>query len=912
MKQTIEDLARGRWFDVHSSLGGIDSSFLTDKHGPCPNCGGKDRFRWDDTDGSGSCFCSQCGGKDQRGGGMSGIDLLMRVRGWDFKRATAEIKSFLGDGGVLAETEPRPIGAAKPFRQAEMPPAGVAPPRKGKRTTAQHAYTNDAGRVLFYVQRVEREEGGKYFMLTVWLDGKWHTVRKADEFLADWPEPRPLYRLHPLVSRPDATVVISEGEKAVDATAELLEAGGEFVAIGFRNGAKAANKADWRPCAGRRVILAPDADKDGDEFVIRTAAELRKAGAVEIRVAWPPEGTPKGWDLADARDDDGWQQIDAEMHLSWAVPIEEALGQIEARRVGEVEQQMGLPTEGGSVGVGKRDLEPLKWERFTMLGYDNGRYYYHPHGTAQVTGLKKSDHSPSTLLDLVPDRGWWMDHWPKYNKDGELIGIDWQGAMVDLFAAQQRIGVFDPKRIRGCGAWWDSGRSVAHLGDRLLIDGEEQDVRGGPAGSRFIYQKCRSVETLEDLSGPITAVQGSEFLGLLERFNWEQPSAAMLVAGWLLLAPICGSLNWRPHLWLTAASGSGKSTLLGIFVALLSGFLVEPLSSSSEAGIRQQLQSSALPVLFDEAESNKKADQVRIQGILELARASSSESTGSILKGTTAGEGLSYLIRSCFLFCSVATALKEGADKTRFTVVTLVKPTSLMTAAQASAQWKSLQRGIADMITPEFCRGFVARAFRSAGLVRDSVPVFKDVAGERLGNQRLGDQYGTLCAGAWALTHDTPPTKEEAEFWLQMHPLDAFVEDQRTESDEKTCLETLLEHQIRVEVEGSGSHTRTVLELIRITQGLAPEGPKEPVWPGVAKAALGRYGIKVDEAQGALVVSNTAKAIRNTVLRDTPWQNCWPAMLLRVDGAKRASAPVRFLQLGISRAVLVPLQAIDG
>ena len=55
---TIER-ARGRWREI-LPLFGIAPHFLVNKHGPCPICGGKDRFRFDDKDGSGSYFCNVC------------------------------------------------------------------------------------------------------------------------------------------------------------------------------------------------------------------------------------------------------------------------------------------------------------------------------------------------------------------------------------------------------------------------------------------------------------------------------------------------------------------------------------------------------------------------------------------------------------------------------------------------------------------------------------------------------------------------------------------------------------------------------------------------------------------------------------------------------------------------------------
>ena len=53
---------------------GVDARFLTGRHGPCPVCGGTDRFRWDDKDGTGSFFCSGCGPGD-------GFMLAERVTG---------------------------------------------------------------------------------------------------------------------------------------------------------------------------------------------------------------------------------------------------------------------------------------------------------------------------------------------------------------------------------------------------------------------------------------------------------------------------------------------------------------------------------------------------------------------------------------------------------------------------------------------------------------------------------------------------------------------------------------------------------------------------------------------------------------------------------------------------------------
>jgi putative DNA primase/helicase len=80
--------ARNRWREILPRLG-IDTQFLTNKHGPCPLCGGRDRFRFDDKNGEGSYFCNQCGA------GV-GVILLRKLHGWDYATACAEIDKIIG------------------------------------------------------------------------------------------------------------------------------------------------------------------------------------------------------------------------------------------------------------------------------------------------------------------------------------------------------------------------------------------------------------------------------------------------------------------------------------------------------------------------------------------------------------------------------------------------------------------------------------------------------------------------------------------------------------------------------------------------------------------------------------------------------------------------------------------------
>ena len=88
------DIARGKWRELLPRLG-VDSDYLVNKHGPCPICGGKDRFRFDDKDGRGRYICNSCGAGD-------GFQLVQGVTGKSFAQVAKEVSDMLGEKPVLA------------------------------------------------------------------------------------------------------------------------------------------------------------------------------------------------------------------------------------------------------------------------------------------------------------------------------------------------------------------------------------------------------------------------------------------------------------------------------------------------------------------------------------------------------------------------------------------------------------------------------------------------------------------------------------------------------------------------------------------------------------------------------------------------------------------------------------------
>ena len=95
--EPIAERTRGRWPSILRAIG-LPEKALRNKHGPCPMCGGKDRFRFDDIGGNGTFICSQCGaGK--------GTQLVMLFLGLPFKEAVRKIEEHIGDAPVMPSSQ---------------------------------------------------------------------------------------------------------------------------------------------------------------------------------------------------------------------------------------------------------------------------------------------------------------------------------------------------------------------------------------------------------------------------------------------------------------------------------------------------------------------------------------------------------------------------------------------------------------------------------------------------------------------------------------------------------------------------------------------------------------------------------------------------------------------------------------
>lgn len=921
-KDEVMDAARGRWFEILTHFTGCDAHQLDGKHGPCPSCGGKDRFRYDDRNGLGDYICGQCGAG-------TGIDLVMKCTGWDFIDALKQIASFLGfDIG--------PDRAPPPVRTPAMIESGKKPKRAKKKTpivpvptsapnpsfhhfkygepSMTWEYADSEGRVLHYIARYDLGEGRKEII-------PWTFCNVEDEPAPSWQMKGlsgkgSLYNLPLLFSEPERPVLIVEGEKAASAAESLL--GDSVVVTTWTGGTKRIGQVDWTPLTGRRVAIWPDADDDGRRAVtgylnknrfIPGLADILGPLAEALSVIEPPEGVAQGWDIADALAE-GWgkKQVVEHINKSKSEPVSArpdfSEDGLEARPLSGADPD-DAPDPAPSDDSGKI-ISKLKRE-IRPLGMDpRGRFLFWPRSSGTVVAKASGGLNKLGLIELINVR--FFEKW--YATEGSTA---WTHAASNAMALCKERGIFDPQRVRGRGAWWDNGRSILHCGDRAFVNGEEtrlEDIQE----SGNVYP--RSIP----LSGPaedaMSADEAAELVETARCMRWSRTADAMLVLGWIVLAPICGALRWRPHIWITGQSGAGKTTIVDEFVAPLLGQMsIQVQGSTSEAGIRQALMSDALPIIFDEAESNEKRDVDRVQGVLALMRQASSESGAVQIKGSADGNAMIFRTRSMFCLASIVPGVKQLADENRITMLSLVVNRS-EPKATTDAKWDELRKRL-DRINHETGERLLARSVRMLGTIRENAETLARVCSSRFGGQRAGDQTGYLLAGAYSLQSTKRLSIAEAEDFVDSLEWDRddFVEDV---PEELRCLSRIMSQQVRVDGHPfHQAHTATIGELIyacknpdfvkttEFGQGVPDEEKRR-----ARETVLARYGIKMDYPHHFYVANRNAQIER--ALEETQWGANWRVILRRIEQAEASKNAIRFGQNVRTRAVRIPLYHVLG
>ena len=806
------------------------------------------------------------------------VSLLAAIRSCGMKDAAVELGERLRAGIEASAPKSKPANAD--WTPTVAPEGTAMPERIHHHRFGQPSgvweYRDASGRLFGAVCRFDLPGGGKDVVPLTWCR---HADGREQFRWLSFAKPRPIYGLDLLAANPDAGVLIVEGEKAAKAARRICPG----VVLTWPGGSKAAKFTDWTPLAGRKVNIWPDRDAPGIEAAHAIAKAL--AGiAAKVRVITPPAGPSDGWDLADAVGE-GWDR---------ARLVEAMKPQAESMPEPEPTQDEVEPWQPMPVPIKPRQEDRIEDLPFRLLGLDGDSFFYMPDRGQQVVDLTASGHTKNNLMRLAPLNAWESE----YGSGADMTGKSWDQAVNALIQRSQALPKFDPQRIRGRGCWIDGDDVVFHAGDRLVINGEARPIPKFSSAVRAIYEGALEIPV--DSGDGADNRTASRLIELCEMLSWERPLYGKLLAGWLAIAPICGALVWRPHLWLTGPSGSGKSwSVANIISPIVGDSAIHVQGATTEAGLRQKIGSDALPVVFDEAESEDKRGQQRLEGVLELARQASSESKARITKGSASGGAIDYMVRSCFLFASIGVAAVKKADVSRVTVLQLRKnngPGSQEHFEIVKALWlDTVQRkGFADQIR--------ARSLANAKTLRANAETFSSVAVAFTGDKRSADQLGTLLAGAFSLTSTRIATEQFAKEWMAGQDWTGFKSEE-IDNDENQCLSHLFAASIRYEIAGRPL-TRSISEAVAIANLSDSYGSSDQLSEREdTRDALRRHGILIKDKRAS--IANRHPALER-IFADTPWAGAkWRQQLERVPGHEKHEV----LNFGLNirqRAVSVP------
>jgi hypothetical protein len=815
------------------------------------------------------------------------IDFVMQYEGLPFPDAVQRIIGNLPDAGQAQSTQRTKTHKPKPAvwqpllkAKSTATESDFLHRRHGKPTHVWE-YRNQKNELTGYVCRfpITKPDGtiGKETLPLAWCVNS-ETGAIEWRFLG-FGIPRPLYGLQKLATK--KPVIIFEGEKTADAGQNFFKAANTLTWPGGGNG---VNNADFMPLAGEDVTLWPDFDwqidvKTGELIpehsqpgikAMRAVYEKIKDIANSVRIVKPSRDFQDGWDVADDAPMDNFSPFDYAKNN--VVPASEYF----ADPITEQEPE-ALPEQTAVQIDQEKDMIN---KNIRILGFDRGSYYVYSFSKKQIVELKKSDFTQIGLIEIAPAE-FWEILYPAKNGFSKDKAAEW------IINTAHERGIFNPSMTRGRGAWIDNKRVVYHFGDQLSVDGILTPVTA--IASKFIYENQNMLPVIP--SDAMTVSESESIYNISTQFRWSRDASAPLLAGWIALAPFCGALKWRPHVWISGGAGCGKTTIVNDYIhTLLNGIDLFAQGNSTEAGIRQMLGSDARPVIFDESEQNDEREQSRVQNILSLIRQASSESAALTLKGTATGSAMTFLIRSMFCLSSIQVGMKHQADKERLIILNL-RPKHEQ--SNATDQWRDLSNKLQLLQRDETAPSrLFMRSLSLLPITLQNIKIFSDVCSKKFNSVREGDQIGTLMAGAYSMLSDDIVTPEFARDYI-----DSFSWDEHrdyAETDEAmAALSTLMECRIR------GAYGETsVYETIKQSINSAT--------PDDYRSLLERYGMKIKD--GYLLVSNSSHAIKE-LMKNTPYAADIKGQLIRIKGAKRWENE-KFSGTQ-SRSVGIPLGIID-
>lgn len=511
------------------------------------------------------------------------------------------------------------------------------------------------------------------------------------------------------------------------------------------------------------------------------------------------------------------------------------------------------------------DFEGMK---FKVLGYNNGLYYYFPFHARQIVSLSASSHSIQNLLQIDRLEAW-QHRFGYDNTSPAKIALFAANAMMQV--AKER-GVFQEEdRVRGCGAWIDDNRTILHCGNILYVDGDRRNFN--EVNSHYTY--VAAAKLMEPASIPLRNAEAHKLREICEMVTWENKLSGSLLAGWLVVAPICASLDYRPHIYLTGEAESGKSTVFNKIIKPVIGkigLFVD--GGTTEPAIRDMMGYDGRPLILDEGENSNA-----MLGVIELARKAS---TGSVVKkfGQRA-----FKARFAACFSAINPPVNKTADESRISFMVIKKNRK----ATAMQEYEAMLTAIDECITPDFSSRLLARTLANMDSLQKNIAIFQKAFRRVTGGARASQQIGTMLAGLYLLSRTDVITAQAAEEWVK-----SYQWNDHTIIDQESDPIRLVQHLAGCLIRRSNGVEESVGDLINLATQAGDS---------FADSLLRKYGIAVKDER--VYVANRSQNLER-LLKNTEWGMKWGRTLGEVEGATKER--IVYFSAGIrTSAVSLPL-----
>lgn len=516
-----------------------------------------------------------------------------------------------------------------------------------------------------------------------------------------------------------------------------------------------------------------------------------------------------------------------------------------------------------------KSLIPPKFG-FRPVGVDDNFIYVYQIETASIVKLP-INFSKNHLFRIAP-----LDYWLKRYRNEDDGKMNWLIVQDQLVSMCSKIGGFNGSKIRGVGVWRDGEDIVLNEGDRLTVNGAIIAYENYASDKFYVHG-----HPVMRMQTRLTLAECAPLANVVQMLNWSDPHSGFLLCGWIVASMIAPLLPIRPHIGLTGPSGSGKSTvLLDIVRKCLGPSAVFADGGTTEAGLRQRVRGSSVPVVLDEFEGDTDASISRIEGLTELLRVAHSSGGGRTYKGSTGGQSDSFDVAFCALVSAINFRFSNAADISRFTILEMKK------RGNSPEQFAPI-RHLLSMIDEDFGEKLRGRIIYMNSKILESCGMLTIAFQKYSNDMRSGQQLAILFGCSWAVLSDEVISPDQADALAK----EFFESKEKIEevTDQEQCLNHLVTSSV-------------IIDGVRKTIGdVILNGHTDEI------RQLKVFGIAVSREKNGFSIPNSHSYLSKDVYKGTRW-NRWNSSLGRLDGAIKHFV---FKLDAPNRGVFLPMSVLD-